>query len=261
MIHRGVIDGLCVVGPYRVRPPGTDYDLDSLLSEHRRFGIGARLSLHAESRDGVPAEGNAEMSRLAKAAPGTATIWTALPPRRFDGESAERLLEDAQAAGVAMLAMFPVTNGHHLAPWANGDLYATMAEARLPLVLDAGQADYTAIQAIATAYPRLPIVVWNANYMDERLHVPLLDTCPNVHIGLATIFIPTGGIERYTARYGPGRLVFGSNWPAQSPGPLLTYVLYAEVDQDAKAAILGGTISRLAADVAWPVAGLPEALP
>jgi hypothetical protein len=81
-------------------------------------------------------------------------------------------------------------------------------------------------------------VLWNAFYMDERLQVPLLDDCPNVHVGIATVFIPTWGIEQYTARYGPGRLIFGSNWPQQSPGPLLTYVLYAEVDDPRRQAIL-----------------------
>ena len=91
------------------------------------------------------------------------------------------------------------------------------------------RAPYDEVHAIATAHPRLPIVLWNAFYMDERLQVPLLDACPNVRVGLATVFIPTFGIEQYTARFGPDRLIFGSNWPRQSPGPLLTYVLYADV--------------------------------
>ena len=80
---------------------------------------------------------------------------------------------------------------------------------------------YEEIHAVASAHPRLPIVLWNAFYMDERLQVPLLDDCPNVHVGIATVFIPTWGIEQYTNRYGPGRLIFGSNWPHQSPGPFL----------------------------------------
>jgi len=192
----------------------------------------------------------------------TAPIWTALPPRRFGGRSAEHLLADAHAAGVAMLALYPETHGHHIAPWANRDLYAAMESARLPLMLDLGnpigadaRSRYEEVHAIAVAHPRLPILLWNAFYMDERLQVPLLDICPNVRVGIATVFIPTWGIEQYTARYGPDRLVFGSNWPRQSPGPLLTYVLYADVDDRAKAAILGGTIHSLMQDVRWPVRG------
>jgi predicted TIM-barrel fold metal-dependent hydrolase len=263
-----IVDAWCAAGPYRTRQPGTPYAFDELLAEHERFDIGRRLCLSAEARDGVPDEGNAEITRLTAGRDDTGAIWVALPPARFGGRPAERLLADAQAAGVAMLAFFPATHGHHLATWANGDLYAAMEEARLPLAIDVAQAAggdpgaatpqvrYEAIHAVAAAYPKLPIVLWNAWYMDERLQVPILDACPNVRVGLATVFVPTFGIEQYTARYGPDRLIFGSSWPVQSPGPLLTYVLYADVEDAAKAAILGGTVRELCAEVRWPVRGM-----
>ena len=257
-----IIDAFTVTGPWRDRPPGRPYSFDDLLAEHEQFGIRRRLTIHAESRDGVPDSGNAEMARLTALRDDTAPIWTALPPRRFGGRSPDHLLADAQAAGVAMFALYPDTHGHHIAPWANHDLYAAMEAARLALLLDLGnpigadaRARYEEVHAIATAHPGLPIVLWNAFYMDERLQVPLLDLCPNVRVGIATVYIPTWGVEQYTARYGPDRLIFGSNWPRQSPGPLLTYVLYADVSDAAKAAILGGTVRMLAADVCWPVRG------
>ena len=213
-----IIDALTVVGPWRDRHPDQAYGFDDLLAEHARYGISRRLTLHAEARDGVPDEGNAAIIRLAVLRDDTAPIWTALPPRRFGGQSAEHLLADAQSAGVAMLALFPETHGHHVAPWANRDLYGAMESVRLPLMLDLANAQganararYEEAHAVATAHPGLPIVLWNAFYMDERLQVPLLDACPNVRIGIATVFIPTWGIEQYTARYGPDRLIFGSN--------------------------------------------------
>ena len=257
-----VVDAWCFVGPYREREPGTPYELDALLADHHRLGIGARLVLHAESRDGVPDEGNSAMSRIAIVAPRTGVIWTALPPRRFDGVPADRLLGDAEAAGVAMFAVLPETHRHHIAPWAMGELYAAMESVRLPLVLDLEQTSYADVHAIATAHPRLPIVCWGAWYVDERLHVPLLDACPNVRIGLAgtaRIFNPTFGIERYTDRYGPGRLIFGSAWPRQAPGGPLTYVRYADVKPSVRAAILGETVHQLLAQVRWPVQGFREA--
>jgi len=262
----GIIDALGVVGPWRDRSPGQPYGFDDLLAEHSRYGIGRRLVLHAEARDGVPENGNAALTRLTVLRDDTASIWAVLPPRRFGGDTAERMLGDAQSARVAMFALFPETHGHHVAPWANRDLYRAMESARLPLVLDIGnvqgsvaRARYEEVHAIATAYPKLPIILWNAFYVDERLQVPLLDLCPNVLIGIATVFIPTWGIEQYTARYGPARLIFGSNWPRQSPGPLITYVQYADVHRRTKEAILGGTVTELMERVKWPVSGFPRA--
>jgi len=258
-----VLDAWCFVGPYRSRPPGTPYEMDDLLAEHERLGVGARLCLHAESRDGVPEEGNAAMSRIAVVSPNTGVIWSVLPPRRFGGMAADRLLGDAQAAGVAMFALFPRTHAHHSAPWANGDLYGAMEAARLPLVLDLEQTSYEEVYAIASAHRRLPIVLWGAWYVDERLLVPLLDACPSVRVGLAGdrhIFNPTFGVEQFTARYGPSRLIFGSGWPRQSPGPYLTYVRYAAVAPHVRDAILGDSVRELLAGVRWTVRGF-EARP
>ena len=251
-----VVDAWCFVGPYRSRERGTPYELEHLLEEHARFGIESRLCLHAESRDGVPDEGNHAMSRMAPVAPGTGVMWTVLPPRRFVGTKAEQLIGDAESAGIGMFALFPKTHAHHSAPWANRELYAAMQEARLPLALDLEQTSYDEVHAIAAAYPKLPILLWGAWYVDERLVVPLLDVCPNVLVGLAgnrRAFIPTFGIEQFSARYGLGRLVFGSGWPAQSPGPYLSYVRYASVRDHVKDAILGDTVRALLAAVRWRV--------
>jgi predicted TIM-barrel fold metal-dependent hydrolase len=261
-----IVDALTVIGPWRDRPPGVAYDFEDLLNEHATYGITRRLTLHAEARDGVPDEGNNALTRTTFLRDDTGMIWTVLPPRHFGGRKAEAIVGDAQTAGVGMFALFPDTHGHHIAPWANRELYMAMEAARLPLLLDLGNAQgadarrrYEEIQAVASAHPRLPIVAWNAFYMDERLLIPLLDSAPNVHLGLATLFIPTFGVEQFTQRYGPGRLIFGSNWPRQSPGPLLTYVLYADVNDRVKADILGFNIRRLVEAVRWRVRGFLKA--
>ena len=119
------------------------------------------------------------------------------------------------------------------------------------------------VYAIASAHPRLPIVLWGAWYVDERLLVPLLDACPGVRVGLAgdrRVFNPTFGVEQFTARYGPGRLIFGSGWPRQSPGPYLTYVRYAAVAPRVRDAILGDTVRELLAGVRWTVRGFEAGL-
>lgn len=243
-----IVDAFCWVGPHIKREPGTPYSLEELLAEHARCGIEHRLLFHQESREGVPAEGNSALTPQG----GSAVGWVVLPPRRF---FAEPIMEKAQAAGVAMFAMYPKRQNHHIASWANSELYLAMEEARLPLMLEIGQVNYEEVYNLAKAHPRMPIVFWNIGYTDERLLIPILDLCPNVFAGLATRFIPTDGIEQFTKRYGPGRLIFGSGWPAQSPGPFLTYVNYADVSPDAKSAILGGNIQQLIAGVRWKVKG------
>lgn len=250
-----MIDGFCHPGPYTTRQPGDPYSMDDLLAEHARMGVAARVCLHSESRDGFAPEGNREMSRLAASHPDTAAIWTVLPSRRLRAEPVEKMMAEAQNAGVAMFALYPKIQQHHLASWANGELYRAMEEARVPLAVEMGQAGYGEIYDLARAHPRMPIILWNSTYADERAQIPVLDSCPNVHVGIAGRFIPTDAVEEYTKRYGPGRLIFGSTWPAQSPGPMITFVTYANVSDEAKAAILGSNIRRLISEVRWKVRG------
>lgn len=250
-----IVDALCSSGPTSVRQPGQPYDFDGLLTEHSRFGITRRLCLHAESRDGVPEEGNAEMARLAGEHVGTGVVWTVLPPRRFHAEPLGELMQRAQTQGVAAFALFPKRQVHRLAPWAMGELYGAMAEARLPLYLDFDQCDWDSLYEIARACPALPLALWNAPYRSDRFLIPILDQCANLRVGLATRFVQSGGIEDFCGRYGPGRLIYGSKWPAQSPGPLISYVTYARIEDSAKQAILSGNITRLVSGVAWPVKG------
>ncbi len=250
-----ILDAFNWVGPCARREPGTPYSLEELLIEHGRVGIRHRLCTHVESRDNVPAEGNAEMSLLASQHAGTGVVWVALPPRRFHAEPVGKFMASAEQNGVAMFTIYPKKQTHHIASWANSELYLAMEEARVPLALEMDQVTYAEVYDLARAHPKMPIVLWNCGYQDERMLIPILDLCPNVHVGLAVRFIPTDGIEQFTKRYGPERLIFGSGWPAQQPGPLITYVTYADVSDDAKNAILSGNIRRLVSGVRWKVRG------
>jgi predicted TIM-barrel fold metal-dependent hydrolase len=251
-----IVDALCTPGPFSTRQPDQPCTMADLMAEHARFGIRQRLCLHAESRDGVPDEGNAEMDRLAGEHPGTGAIWTVLPPRRLHAEPVESLIDRARKSGVAAFVLFPKRQSHHFAPWANGPLYAAMEEAKLPLYVDASQIEWRDLYDVARAYPRLPIVVWYAGYRTDRYLIPIMDECENLRIGLAPTFVQSDCIEDFTGRYGPTRLIFGSGWPTQSPGPLITLVTYSTVDDATKSAILSGNINRLVSDVSWPVKGL-----
>lgn len=238
--------------------PGAPYKMEDLVKEHSRCGIRQRLCLHAESRDGVADEGNAEMLRLAGENQGTGVIWTALPPRRFHAEPVKSLMDRARKGGVAAFALFPKRQLHHLAPWANDELYKAMAEARLPLVLDWEQTDVRDLYDVAKTYPRLPILVWGAHYRTDRYLIPIMDQCRNVHVGIAPRFVQTNGIEGFCSRYGPGRLIHGSGWPAQSPGMMISHVTYSTVDDATKSAILSGNIKRILGEVEWAVKGFGE---
>jgi predicted TIM-barrel fold metal-dependent hydrolase len=52
-------------------------------------------------------------------------------------------------------------------------------------------------------------------------------------------------IEAVVGRFGPERLLFGTNIPTFSPGGAIAAVTYADISDDAKSLIAGGNLRRL----------------
>ena len=78
---------------------------------------------------------------------------------------------------------------------------------------------------------------------------PLLAQCPELRVCLAPRCITPLGIERFVARFGAARLLFGSGLPESSPGGLIGYVMYSDISDDDKAAILAGNVETLLREV------------
>jgi hypothetical protein len=125
-------------------------------------------------------------------------------------------------------------------------------------VLDARQVTLDQVHVVAKTHPNMPLLLWDVTYTYVRHIVALMDVCSNVRVGLARNFVPNDGIEMFNERFGPGRLIFGSLWPVQSPGSLIGYVAYADVEDKVKAATYARNVESLLQSVAWPVLGFQE---
>jgi predicted TIM-barrel fold metal-dependent hydrolase len=79
---------------------------------------------------------------------------------------------------------------------------------------------------------------------EARLMYPLLEKRPNVFFDLSR-FADYGIVEEIVAKFGAGRLLFGSGMPFLNPGAAITYVCYAEIAEKDKRMILSGNWERM----------------
>jgi hypothetical protein len=99
-------------------------------------------------------------------------------------------------------------------------------------------------------FPALTLIVCDhGSWGCDRYFRPLLDRYERVHVDTALYFLD-GGLEDLYARYGDGlRAIYGSGMPERYEGGMMMAVRHAEMPQAARAAVAGGTFSRLLEEV------------
>ncbi|TDD52582.1 hypothetical protein E1286_08650 [Nonomuraea terrae] len=234
-------------------------DADAMLGRHPRRDVGGGTAaelLAAMDRVGVsgalvtnmtswlhdPARGNRGLLGLVAGEPRLSPCWVLLPDTC--GEIGAGFAEAAVAAGVRAVRAFPADHGYDLAGPDVAPVLDALSSVRLPLLVDAGQAGWPVVEAVARAHPRLRIVVGGAGYRMLRQIAGVLDRAQNVYVGLADLSSHRG-LEWLVERFGAGRFVFGTGAPYRDPAEAVTRLLWSELDDAQVAAIGGGNLRRL----------------
>lgn len=243
-----LIDADALLGrhPRRDVGPGTVADL---LSRMGRVGIAAAIVGHTRSWLHDPAAGNELVSRLVADQPRLIPAWVMLPPHSGETGRPDAFVAAAVRRGVAAVRLYPADHGYRLDGPDAARMLDALAEAGLPLLLDADQTDWAAVETVARARPRLPVVVGQAGYRSLRVIAGVLSRADNVHIGLANLSSHCG-LEWLVGEFGAGRLVFGTGTLFRDPAEAVTRLLWSELDDAAVAAIGGGNLRGLAPAVA-----------
>ncbi|MCF6471798.1 hypothetical protein FAF44_25875 [Nonomuraea sp. MG754425] len=231
-------------------------DADAMLGRHPRRDVGGgtvRELLAALDRVGIaeavvagmtawlhdPRLGNAQVLDLVADQPRLHPCWVMLPGGC--DELGPGFVQEAVAGGVRAVRAFPRDHGYRLDGVEAAEVLRALARARLPLLVDAPQADWASIESIAAAHPELRIVVGSAGYRMLRQIAGVLDRRPNVYLGTADLSSHCG-LEWLVARYGAGRIVFGTGQPYRDPAEAVTRLLWSELGDPDVAAIGRGIL-------------------
>ncbi|MEU6411997.1 amidohydrolase family protein [Microbispora sp. NPDC046933] len=221
-----------------------DGTVAALLERMDRVGVAAAIVGHSWSRLHDPATGNALVSRLVADQPRLAACWVLLPDGTGETGSPAGFVRAAREHGVRAVRAYPADHGYELAGPDAAPMFAALADAGLPVLLDAAQAGWTEVETLARRHPSLPVVVGRAGYRVLRRIAGVLDRTGNVYLGTADLSSHRG-LEWLAERFGPGRLVFGTGMPERDPAESVTRLLWSELSDEAVAAIGAGTLATL----------------
>ena len=241
------------------RPPASPAlcpTADELQAQLDRAGIARAIAWHIAQHDVAPRRGNELLAEALATHPRLLGCWTLLPNQT--GEMpVDTLLSAMKRHRIVALRAFPVAHRYLLNRVTLAPLLDELTQRRIPLLYSVrrvppgypGHATWSDLYQLLAEFPKLTLIVtehgvWGA----DRYFRPLLDTYERTFVDTTLHFLD-GGLEDFVARYGPGRMVFGSGLPERYPGGMMLALRHAEIAADAKAAIAGGTMTRLLEEI------------
>jgi len=245
------VDCNCCFGqPSKPTPsPATCSTADDLLAELDRVGIERAVAWHVAQYDVSPQRGNEMLAKDIAPHDNLLGCWTLLPNQT--GEMpVDRLLAGMKDAGVVALRAFPGPHRYLPNRLTLGPLLDAMVEHRIPMIVSMKRGtSWQDVYALMAGVPDLRLIITeHGSWGCGRFFRPLFERYEHVYVDTALYFLD-GGIEDVVQKYGPGRILFGSGLPERYPGGMMMYIRHSQMDDDSKAALAGGNMERLIAEV------------
>jgi predicted TIM-barrel fold metal-dependent hydrolase len=252
-----ILDIRCTIGRHVRLREGYPHSAADLLNDMDHVGVAEAMVLDCLSQENHPAEGNARVLKTTAGHPRLHPLWAALSPGAPEEQpGGPELLAAMHKHRVAALMLLPNQFKYSLHDWCIDELLEPLAAHRVPVIVcydevggsNCDRTDWPQVVAMAKRWPTLPILVseWRIR-RSQRILYRALEACQNLRIELSGYSLYRG-IEYITRRWGAGRLVFGSYWPAYGQPQTLCTLLRAEIDDDAKRLIAGDNMRKL---MAW----------
>lgn len=233
-----------MIGKRADRREGEPWSLDQLLADMSVCGISEALVTHALSRDYDPVAGNQELSRLIAGTKCLHGCWAIVPPSTGEIAAPDAFLRDMLAQQVVAAIAYPRAHNFSLSGWSVGPLLSALEEHRVPLCIPFGQSDWEEIERVCREHASLPVIVTGLNYRQLRFLLPLWENYRNLFVDLSWFSIHDG--LAYLAEHGLLRQVlFGTNYPLYEPGAAVTMVTYANLHDEQRRMVAGGTMREL----------------
>ena len=235
------------IGQRPAKHPRTRWSTEHLLEDMDLAEISGALVSHSLAHVYDPIYGNQRLEdELAKDPDRLFGVWCILPLGSPDFlRSGEELLGAMEVADVRAVRLVP--GNYSLHPDVIDPTFEVLQEAEILTLLEAGWGAtdlFTCFDRVLSRYPRLPILMTDHSWTQQRHIHRLMQIHQNLHIEFSAYRI-NRGIEYYVAEFGDERLLFGTGMTEKSPGASRTYIDYAQIPDESKRRIAGANLSRL----------------
>jgi len=191
------------------------------------LGITGGLVRHMLGPELHPLVGNERLDSALPGAGGFEPCWDVMPNWTSEFLDPAHLAGKMREGRARSVVLHPRQLGFPLRDPVAGPLLAALERMRAPCFLPEAEVDLADVEAAAAAHPALPLVVSDTSYRLARELYPVLENRANVYLEISGYTVHRG-IEDICRRFGAGRLLFGSRYPAFQPACAVAAVTWAK---------------------------------
>jgi predicted TIM-barrel fold metal-dependent hydrolase len=243
-----IFDCNCMVGKSSTPRPDWPVTAEGARTALQRVGIARALVCNHASVQYDPVEGAgylldeiAEDEAFFAGCPAAVPHWAGDVPE--PRELLDRFLEFRWRA----FRVYPRVHNFLFHPLVVGPLMEEAQSRRFTVLINRDQFEWAELIDVLESFPRLKLVICNEGYRTVRTIFALFAKFPELRFETSWLQ-PFGLYETVVERYGPRRLVFGTQFPRFEPGASLAPILRAGIPDEARETILGGNLAEMLAE-------------
>lgn len=239
-----LFDCNCIIGRVGARKYDSPHTAKQLLEEMDYADIKEALVYHAMARDYDGKTGNGILLEDIGFSERLHPMFVLIPEHTGEIGDPEKAVQEMIEEGCRAVMMFPTKHGFSVSGWNSGNILRILEDNRIPLFIDAEQINWDSAYEVMKSHPRLSLVAINGGYRIDRYVYPLMEQFKNFYIETCWYGV-SNGIERIVKKFGPERLLFGTNMLNFGPGVGMTNLLYADISMSDKKLIGGDNLRGL----------------
>ncbi len=238
------LDCYAAVGKQGPKDELVPWKTETLLAEMEHCGIHGALVYHNVAAGYDPSYGNNMLAAETAKSPRLFPMWVVMPHHCEEMPPGRRLVDKMLESGVRAVRLRPKYQSWSMDPNTTKQLFDALESEQILTSIDISQTDYETVAEVASRHPRLPILLTGTVWSQPRTLIPTMDRCENIQIEFSSQQA-NYALERFAARYGAERLLFGTQAMVKSPGAAKAFVDYADLTDADRKAIAGGNLARL----------------
>ncbi len=238
-------DAFTRIGPRRYKHPAEQWRLEDVVQELDHCSISGALVASTLSVSYDAMHANLELSDALRSHPHLFAVWNVLPHQTGECLPPEALAFAMRENDVRAVTINPLSNGWDWQAATSEPLLASLNESRtLVITTSAEMGGWVKLNQFLNAYRSIPVMLYGANWIEQRYLLPLLEGHRHLHISFDRFQI-NEGLEYLYKKGHVEQLIFATDTPTMSAGAHRSYVDYADIPIEAKEKIAGANLIRL----------------
>jgi len=232
------------VGKSGYKHPRQLWRTEDIVQEMERCGISGALISHGVSKMHSPRHGNELLEAELAKSRRLLGAWVALPDHAGDFADPQTMISMMQQRGIHAVKLFPTTHQYDPDQRTIGKLLTALEQDGIPVFIEATEISFDHLYSLLGRHGELRVVLTGAYWGQERRLFPVMDAHPNLHIDFSSL--QSNEIVEITyEKYGPDRLLYGSEMPKKSAGAARALIDYARIPMEAKRKMAGMNLAEL----------------